>query len=131
MEVYADVSRAQTARWEQKLKERLVAAQDNPGAFELWSNEVLESLLAVLKNALPQGMPIPRGTDDALLDNEAVRAVHEAHYRERQLLKKVRTARRQYLPEQDPDALDRALQEVLEKSDPMTLTEAMLRQRDA
>jgi tryptophan 2,3-dioxygenase len=116
LEAYVRVAEPQTTRWERELAARIESAQENPGAFFAWSGEVIRSMLALRGSVIPEGLPLPRDPHDPLFENEAVMAAWKIDYRERQLLRKMRAARRQYLPGQDE--VDRQLQELLAQPEP-------------
>lgn len=117
LEVYVRVANAQVTRWEQEIDARIESAQDNHGAFFVWSAEVIGSILALRNSVIPGGLPFPRDPmSDPIFDDEEQRSAWETDYRERQLFRKIRNAKRQYLPGQDE--IDRKLQELLEQPEP-------------
>lgn len=117
LEVYVRVANTQATRWEQEIDARIESAQDDHVAFFVWSAEVIGSILALRNSVIPKGLPFPRDpVSDPLLENEAVMAAWEADYRERQLIRKIRNAKRQHLPGQDE--IDHQLRELLEQPEP-------------
>jgi hypothetical protein len=117
LEVYVHVANAQVTRWEQEIDARIESAQDNHGAFFVWSAEVIGSILALRNSVIPEGLPFPRDpVSDPLFENEAVTAAWKTDYRERKLIRKIRNAKRQHLPGQGE--IDRQLQELLEQPEP-------------